>query len=89
MPLSNGLSEISPDGHTVLCIQDNLARITLIEEILGHDIECQGAPLRSALVNILQSNLDNRICCRKKSVCSFTPNIDIDRRDSTCAEIES
>jgi hypothetical protein len=36
MPLSNGLSEILPDGHTALCIEDNLARITLIEEILGH-----------------------------------------------------
>jgi len=36
MPLSNGLSEILPDGHIVLCIEDNLARITLIEGILGH-----------------------------------------------------
>ena len=36
MPLSNGLSEILPDGHTVLCIEDNLASIALMEEILGH-----------------------------------------------------
>lgn len=34
MPLSNGLSEILPDGHTILQIEDNLASIALVEEIL-------------------------------------------------------
>ena len=34
MPLSSGLSEILPDEHTVLYIEENLSRIRLIEEIL-------------------------------------------------------
>ena len=34
MPLSSGLSEILPDGQTILHIEDNLAIITLIEQIL-------------------------------------------------------
>ncbi len=54
MPLSNGLSEILPDGHTVLYIEENLARITLMEEKSSRtDIEFQGAPRCSAFINIL------------------------------------
>src|SRR6266702_5591487 len=41
MPLFSGLSANLPDGHTILYIEDNLASIRLIEEILHErtDIE--------------------------------------------------
>jgi len=43
-----------PDGHTVLYIEENLARITLMEEKSSRtDIEFQGAPRCSAFINIL------------------------------------